>query len=153
MLRRVITEHQDRDGGDQRHALAVGDAAYPGLLLQTADPPLLLYAAGRMELLQRPALAVVAVPGSLAFRVVGSLSVRPVTISGLRAEDVRIRIFGEMALIDGRPRSATAVAGKRSKLLCVDAPTFESMILANGKFAGTIDSIWSISELNVEIAL
>jgi len=37
----------------------LGDAAYPALLLETADPPLLLYAQGRLELLGAPALAVV----------------------------------------------------------------------------------------------
>ncbi len=46
-------------GGDQRHALAVGDAAYPGLLLQTADPPLLLYAQGQLARLSAPSVAVV----------------------------------------------------------------------------------------------
>jgi DNA processing protein len=33
------------------HLLALGDADYPPLLLQTADPPPLLYASGRLELL------------------------------------------------------------------------------------------------------
>jgi CRP-like cAMP-binding protein len=43
--------------------------------------------------------------------------------------------FGEMALIDGRPRSATAMALRPSRLLVVDGPTFENMIVGNGKFA------------------
>ena len=43
--------------------------------------------------------------------------------------------FGEMALLDERPRSASAVAIKRTKVFVVDGPTFESMIVANGKFA------------------
>ncbi|MDA8410362.1 MAG: Crp/Fnr family transcriptional regulator [Treponema sp.] len=43
--------------------------------------------------------------------------------------------FGEMALIDGRPRSASAVAVKPTRLLVIDGPTFENMILTNGKFA------------------
>jgi DNA processing protein len=42
-----------------RQVVTLGDAAYPAALLQTADPPLLLYAQGRLELLQRPALAIV----------------------------------------------------------------------------------------------
>ncbi|PPE68593.1 DNA-protecting protein DprA [Caldimonas thermodepolymerans] len=42
-----------------RHVLTLGDPAYPRLLLETADPPLLLYAAGRLELLQAPSIAVV----------------------------------------------------------------------------------------------
>jgi DNA processing protein len=42
------------------HALVtLADAAYPRLLLETADPPALLYCRGRVELLNQPALAVV----------------------------------------------------------------------------------------------
>lgn len=39
--------------------LTLADAAYPPLLLEIADPPLLLYVKGRLELLTRPALAVI----------------------------------------------------------------------------------------------
>jgi len=39
--------------------VTLADADYPQLLLQTADPPPLLYVKGRRELLNRPALAVV----------------------------------------------------------------------------------------------
>lgn len=42
-----------------RDVVALGDARYPALLLQTADPPLLLYARGRIELLARPSIAMV----------------------------------------------------------------------------------------------
>ncbi len=41
------------------HLLTLADPAYPRPLLDLADPPLLLYARGRLEILQRPALAVV----------------------------------------------------------------------------------------------
>lgn len=42
------------------HAVVtLADAAYPKLLLEIADPPPLLYATGRLELLARPALAIV----------------------------------------------------------------------------------------------
>ena len=41
------------------HIVTLADEAYPRLLLEIADPPALIYAAGRLELLQRPALAVV----------------------------------------------------------------------------------------------
>lgn len=41
------------------HLVTLGDADYPPLLLQTADPPPLLYVKGRRELLLRPALAIV----------------------------------------------------------------------------------------------
>lgn len=42
-----------------RHVVPLGDPRYPPLLLETADPPLLLYAMGRIELLGAAALAVV----------------------------------------------------------------------------------------------
>ncbi len=41
------------------HILTLADAAYPQALLKTADPPVLLYAKGRIELLNRPTLAIV----------------------------------------------------------------------------------------------
>ena len=41
------------------YILTLADAAYPQTLLQTADPPSLLYAKGRIELLNAPALAIV----------------------------------------------------------------------------------------------
>jgi DNA processing protein len=42
-----------------RSLVTLADAAYPPLLLQTPDPPLLLYLHGRPELLAAPALAMV----------------------------------------------------------------------------------------------
>lgn len=62
--------------------------------------------------------------------------------------------FGEMALIDQGPRSASAVASTRTKLLAVDGPTFESMILANAKFALKIIKVLSdrIRHSNVHIS-
>jgi CRP/FNR family transcriptional regulator, cyclic AMP receptor protein len=53
----------------------------------------------------------------------------------LKTVDTPNDFFGEMALLDDRPRSASATAVKKTKVLAVDGPTFESMILANGKFA------------------
>ncbi len=41
------------------HVLMLGDAGYPPSLLEIPDPPILLYAKGRVDLLSRPALAVV----------------------------------------------------------------------------------------------
>jgi len=41
------------------HLLTLIDPAYPGRLLQTADPPPVLWAQGRLELLAGPALAIV----------------------------------------------------------------------------------------------
>lgn len=46
-------------GETGNHLLTLGDARYPKALLQTADPPLVLLAKGRIELLSHPALAVV----------------------------------------------------------------------------------------------
>jgi DNA processing protein len=56
--------------GDGAGLLTLADAHYPAGLLQMADPPVVLYARGRTELLQRPALAVVGsrnpTPGGVA---------------------------------------------------------------------------------------
>ena len=41
------------------HVLTIGDKEYPQALLNTADPPLLLYVKGRLDLLNVPAVAVV----------------------------------------------------------------------------------------------
>jgi DNA processing protein len=41
------------------HLLTLADAAYPQALLTSADPPVLLYVKGRIELLNRPAFAIV----------------------------------------------------------------------------------------------
>lgn len=43
----------------QNRILTIADAEYPQHLLNTADPPLLLYVKGRLDLLNMPALAVV----------------------------------------------------------------------------------------------
>ena len=62
--------------------------------------------------------------------------------------------FGEMSLIDGRPRSATAIASERSSLLTVDDAIFDSMVLSNPKFALTIIKTLSarIRSSNVQIS-
>jgi DNA processing protein len=41
------------------HIITLADAAYPQALLKAADPPVLIYAKGRTELLNRPAIAIV----------------------------------------------------------------------------------------------
>jgi DNA processing protein len=46
-------------GTPRRHLLTLGDPDYPALLLQAPDPPLMLFAEGRVELAQRPAVAIV----------------------------------------------------------------------------------------------
>ncbi|HET9821800.1 MAG TPA: DNA-processing protein DprA [Burkholderiaceae bacterium] len=45
--------------GPARHVLTLADAGYPRTLLETPDPPLLLYAQGRLDALQAPALSIV----------------------------------------------------------------------------------------------
>lgn len=47
------------EGDDARRILTLGDPDYPAAWLETADPPLLVYLHGRVELLSRPAIAVV----------------------------------------------------------------------------------------------
>jgi DNA processing protein len=47
------------EGDAARHLLVLGDAAYPPLLIETPDPPLLMYAQGRIELLHSASIAVV----------------------------------------------------------------------------------------------
>ena len=46
-------------GGPARRLMTLGDADFPPLLLQTADPPLWLYLEGQASLLQAPGLALV----------------------------------------------------------------------------------------------
>jgi DNA processing protein len=46
-------------GAGGRSIVALGDAAYPPQLLEAPDPPLLLYAQGRIELLRSPSIAIV----------------------------------------------------------------------------------------------
>lgn len=62
--------------------------------------------------------------------------------------------FGEMSLIDGRPRSATAFASEKTTLITVDDTIFDSMVLSNPKFALTIIKTLSarIRSSNVQIS-
>ncbi len=45
--------------GEHRQVVTLGDPAYPSSLLETADPPLLLYVEGRIELLGAESVAIV----------------------------------------------------------------------------------------------
>lgn len=70
---------------DPSHALVtLADGIYPRMLLEIPDPPPLLYAVGRLELLARPALA-----------VVGS---RNATAQGLRDAEQFARAFSDAGL-------------------------------------------------------
>ena len=59
LAERVAATQDWLAAGTARHCITVGDADFPQILLQTEDPPLLLFAQGRLEVLQHPALAVV----------------------------------------------------------------------------------------------
>ncbi len=47
------------DADVPRDVVTLGDPRYPALLLETADPPLLLFTLGRVELLSAPGIAIV----------------------------------------------------------------------------------------------
>ncbi len=53
------TERWLQDDGVPREVVTLGDTRYPPNLLQTADPPLLLFVQGRIELLVAPQIAIV----------------------------------------------------------------------------------------------
>jgi len=61
----------------------------------------------------------------------------------IKTVDTPNDFFGEMALLDEAPRSASAKALVRTRLLVVDGPSFESMILQNGRFALKIIKVLS----------
>ncbi|MDD5329098.1 MAG: DNA-processing protein DprA [Sulfuricella sp.] len=57
--RQALAPLDDWLENDANHVITLADADYPQALLQIPDPPPLLYAKGRRDLLNRPALAVV----------------------------------------------------------------------------------------------
>jgi CRP/FNR family transcriptional regulator, cyclic AMP receptor protein len=71
----------------------------------------------------------------------------------LKTVNVPNEFFGEMALIDDRPRSATAIAAAPTKLIEVDEATFENLVVTNGKFALKVIKVLSerIRSSNVQI--
>lgn len=97
-----------------RQVVPLGDPCYPALLLETADPPLLLYAMGRTELL-----------GAVAMAVVGSRNPSAQGLENARAfatalSDAGLAVVSGLALgIDGAahegalqgPGSTIAVVG------------------------------------------
>ena len=90
------------------HLLTLADASYPALLLQTDDPPTLIFARGRLDLLSQPTLA-----------MVGS---RHATAQGLRDA----RAFAH-ALSDG---GLTIVSGLA---LGIDTAAHEGALLGQAK--------------------
>jgi DNA processing protein len=55
----IVDTEQWLAGGTGRSLLSLADADYPAGLLQSSDPPCLLYAWGRRDLLAQPAIAIV----------------------------------------------------------------------------------------------
>jgi CRP-like cAMP-binding protein len=72
----------------------------------------------------------------------------------LKTVDEPNDFFGEMAIIDDRPRSATAVAARTTRLLVVNEDAFENLILTNGKFALKVIKVLSerIRSSNLQIS-
>jgi DNA processing protein len=97
------------EAADGRDWITLGDARYPQLLLQTADPPLLLYTQGDVELLNSPCLA-----------IVGSRNPTPQGAENARAfaehlGRAGLTIVSGMALgIDGAAHSGALAAGART---------------------------------------
>lgn len=97
------------DAAAQRDWVALGDARYPRALLQTADPPLLLYTQGDTDLLNSPCLA-----------IVGSRNPTPQGAENARAfaehlGHAGLTIVSGMALgIDGAAHSGALAAGART---------------------------------------
>ncbi len=70
--------------------------------------------------------------------VSGAVELKKKTEQGetlLKVIDEPNDFFGEMALIDERPRSATARAVSESRLFVVDRSNFDKLILSNGSFS------------------
>lgn len=84
---------------EPNHSLiALGDADYPQALLDIANPPLVLYAIGRVELLRAPSIA-----------IVGSRSATP---QGLRDAEAMARSLGDagLAIVSGLAAGIDAAA-------------------------------------------
>jgi DNA processing protein len=59
LAERLHAAHAWWQGGSDRQVMSIGDSEYPSQLLQTTDPPLLLYVHGQVQTLSRKSLAVV----------------------------------------------------------------------------------------------
>ena len=59
LAERLQAAHDWWQGGSDRQVICIGDSVYPPLLLQTADPPLLLYVQGDATMLSQQNIAIV----------------------------------------------------------------------------------------------
>lgn len=97
-------------------------------------------------------------PGDVMYILVsGAVELRIKVEKGeklLKCVDTPHDFFGEMALVDGSPRSATAIAIKPTKLIVVDEAQFEKIVMNNGKFAWKIIQVLSqrIRNSNLQIS-
>ncbi|MDE1948623.1 MAG: DNA-processing protein DprA [Burkholderiales bacterium] len=98
-----------RHGGPGRRIVTLGDAGYPPLLLQAADPPLLLYLLGDPALLGTPAIAVV---GSRNPSAQGADNARAFA-AALAAEGYTI-VSGLALGIDGAAHEGALAAGGKT---------------------------------------
>jgi DNA processing protein len=103
------------NGGSHRTILTLGDSNYPPELLQTEDPPLMLYAIGNLDLLQHP----------LRLAVVGSRS--PTPQGALNAKDMSaalarsgVCIVSGLALgVDGAAHEGALSIGTQSATIAI----------------------------------
>jgi DNA processing protein len=58
-VRELVERALEWAGAEAHHIVTLADETYPRALLETSDPPALLYVHGRLELLRAPALAIV----------------------------------------------------------------------------------------------
>jgi DNA processing protein len=58
-VRELMARALDWAAAERHYIVTLADEAYPRALLETSDPPALLYVHGRLELLRTPALAIV----------------------------------------------------------------------------------------------
>lgn len=96
-------------GGDARRVVTLADAEYPQRLLQTADPPLLLYVEGRLALLGADAVAIV---GSRAATPQGLANAR--AFAQALAEAGLVVVSGLAAGIDGAAHDGALAAGREA---------------------------------------
>lgn len=61
----------------------------------------------------------------------------------LKTVDQKNEVFGEMALIDGQPRSATALVSREAQVYEINHSAFEHLITTNGTFALKVIQILS----------
>jgi DNA processing protein len=110
---RLAAAHVWRRGGDARHVVTLGDPGYPGALLQTADPPLLLYVQGQVAAL-----------GAESIAIVGSRSPTPQGADNARQfarhlSDAGLAVVSGLALgIDGAAHEG-ALAGRSATVAVV----------------------------------